>query len=227
MLVRSMAIFALAALVSAGLATGADTAAARSKSSVKKLAMAKFNVGKRDVSIIASAKGTTNGAVIVRLKRTDVPTCHLLLLNAPPRRATKILKSFRTRVCAAYDKHAKKAKLKRVQLTSRHDAWRAYIHSVRADAIAKGAETRRSWALYSDGGATATRLFQRVSTSFKSKANSAVNQAETCEPPAYPVGDAPTTLTMTCKIEAQLESRVTTNTNVYSYVWKDGRFSLK
>ena len=225
MFARASLVLAIAAATVLSLCP--QDAQARGKRSVKKLAMAKFNLGSREVSVIASAKGTTNGAVIVRLKRSDVPVCYVLLLDAPPRRATKILKSFRARVCAAYDKHAKKAKLRRVQLTNRHDAWRAYIHSVRADAIAKGAETLRFWGLYSDGGATATTLFERVSTSFKSKANSAVNQAEVCQPPAFPVGDEPSTLTMVCDNEAQLESRVTTTTNTYNYVWKSGRFNLK
>ncbi len=200
---------------------------ARSKRGVKKAAMKRFSASSREVSVIATAKASSGGAAIVRLQNSDVPTCYLLVLNAPPKRATKIVKAFRTRVCAAYDKHARAAKLRHVPLTTRLSAWRVFVLSKRVDALAKGQETSRFWALYSDAGAASKSLFERTSTSFESKTNSAYNQAEVCQPPAFPVGDEPTTLTMTCDSESMLQGIVTRKRNVFQYAWKGGRFESK
>lgn len=221
----SLPLIALIASV-AVLLFAASPAQARG-SKLKKLAMAKFDVGSRDVAIIATAKGPASGAVVVRLQNSDVAVCRLLVLDAPPKRATRIVKAFRLRVCAAYTKHAKATKLKRIALTTREDAWRVFVLSVRADALAKGAETRRLWAIYSDAKDNSKEVFNRVSTSFKSKANAAVNQAEVCDPPEFAVASAPTTLTLQCNNEARLESRTITKTNTYEYVWRGGRFDPK
>ncbi len=201
---------------------------ARSKRGVKRLAMKRFDVGSRDVSVIATARsGTKGGAAIVRLKNADVPVCYLLLLDAAPRKAKAVKKAFRTGVCAAYDKHARSARLKSVALTTRRNAWRVFVLSKRVDALAKGQETRRLWALYSDDGAAAKTLFERTSTAFESKSNRAFNQAEVCEAPSFPVADTPTTLVMNCDSASTLEGRTTTKRNTFKYAWSTGRFVLR
>jgi hypothetical protein len=206
----------------------AAPAHARAKRGVKSLAMKRFNVGSREVAVIASTKSSSKGgAAIVRLQHTDVPVCQLLVLNAAPRKATAIVKTIRLRVCAAYSKEAKKARLDEVQLTNGRRAFRASVLSRRMDAIAKGVETLRFWGLFADMGTGFRAVFERTSTSFKSQVNKAVNQAEECRPPAFPVGTSPTTLTIGCTSVRMLGGAATRKTATVAYHWEAGRFVLR
>jgi len=196
------------------------------KRAIKKLAVRHFSVESRDARVIATASSPDKKrAALVRLQNNDVPVCHLLLISG--KRKLKLDKAIRLSVCAAYDKDARAAKLKRVPLTTHRDAWRVFVLSKRVDAMAKGLETRRFWGLYTNAGSLSSTVFERTSTSFKSKANRAVNQAEICDAPVFSVADAPTTLTMNCKTEAMLGGYIKRNTATFKYGWMGGRFILK
>ncbi len=221
------ATLALACVCLAMLAWTPQPAQARAK----KLAMKHFDVGSRDVKVIASAKvprrGAKVGAALVRLQDQAVPVCHLLILNAAPRSATRIVKAIRLPVCAAYDKHARAARLKRVDFTTSRGAYLVSVFSKRMDAIAKGAETRRFWGLYADHRSGAQAVFERTSTSFASHVNKEINQAEVCEAPVYAVSDRPSSLTIVCKTQTVLASAINTKTITFRYQWKNGRFARR
>lgn len=222
---RGLTTLTIVCSLSIGLFSTA--AQARGKRGVKGLAMKHFSVGAREVSVIASTKSSgKGGAAIVRLQHTDVPVCQLLVLNAAPRKATSIVKAIRLRVCAAYGKEAKKARLTEVQLTNGRRAYRTNVLSRRMDAIAKGVETLRFWGIFADMGTGFRAVFERTSTSFKSQKNKAVNQAEECRPPAFPVGATPTTLTIACTSVRMLGGAATRKTSTVKYHWEAGRFLL-
>ncbi|MEY3014999.1 MAG: hypothetical protein RIT45_3734 [Pseudomonadota bacterium] len=225
---RSVSALLAAGLFAAPVATTLTPTPghARGKGGAKALAMAHFSAGPREVAIIASATADGAGAVVVRLAR-DVPVCHLLVLDAAPGRATEVKAAARLDVCAVYDKDAKSARLARVPLTSRHGAWRVFTESKRMDAMAKGVETRRLWALYSDRGGSLDNVFRRVSTSFQSKANRAVNSAERCDAPEFAVGDEPTTLQIGCETEAMLGDSLKKQRTTFRYTWSGSRFDLE
>ncbi|MCO4761553.1 MAG: hypothetical protein KC502_08625 [Myxococcales bacterium] len=203
------------------------SAEARPKRGAKRLAMAHFSVDSREVNVVASAKPVAKeGAVVVRLQHTDVPVCHLLIVNGSARKATKIMRAVRLPVCAAYRKEAKASRLSRVQLTNTRHAYRVQLLSKRMDAIAKGVEYRRFWGLYADMGTGMRAVFERTSTSFKSQVNKAINQAETCEAPAIVLGAKPTTLTIACNSESMLGGGLKKTRTTVRYHWSAGRFSL-
>ncbi|MCB9740601.1 MAG: hypothetical protein H6747_15160 [Deltaproteobacteria bacterium] len=202
-------------------------AQARSKSGPTALAMAHFDAGPREIGVIAQAQADGEGAIVVRVLRTDVPVCHLLVLDAAPKRATAVKSAARLDVCAVYDKDAKRARLDHVPLTSRHGAWRVFTESKRMDAMAKGVETRQLWALYSDRSGSVENVFRRVSTSFQSKANRAVNLAERCEPPSFSVSDTPSSLSIDCDTEAMLGDSLKKKRSTFRYTWSGSRFDLQ
>jgi hypothetical protein len=190
---------------------------------IKALAAAKLGIDARDVSVLATAEDNGKGAALVRV-HSDVPRCHLLTFDGRPKAATAVEATVRLPVCAVYDKDARGAKLERVKLTSRQGAWRAYTDSKRMDALAKGVETRRFWGLYASGSAGFGAVFERTSTSFKSQANKAINQAEVCEAPALALGDSPSTLTITCDTEAMLGAALKKKRTTFAYRWSGSRF---
>lgn len=198
-------------------------AEARSARGAKRLAMKRFDASSREVKVIAKH---SSGAAVVRLQTADVPVCHLLKLNGSPARATEILGSARLSVCASYDKEARAARLTQVSISERLKAYRVFILSKRMDAIAKGVEIRRMWALYKDSKQSVGKLFERTSTSFKSQVNKAINQSEVCEAPALTVGATPGPLTIKCATETMLGGAVKRKTNSYRYTWSAGMYVL-
>ncbi len=228
---RMIIPIALAALALTTMTVAPMTAHARSKRGVKKLAMKRFDVSSSDVSVIATAKGALRsskiGAAIVRLKHEAVPVCRLLILDGAPRSAKNVVKDIRLPVCAAYDKDARKASLRRVDFTTRKGAFLANLFSKRMDAIARGVETRRFWGLYADDRSGAKTVFERTSTSFKSQVNKAIDQTETCEPPSFSVSDKPSTLTIDCKTQTTLAGALNTKRSSFRYQWKHGRFARR
>lgn len=203
-------------------ATGVQARPARGP---KQLAMKQFDVSAREVTVVATAKADgRGGAALVRLQNVDVPTCHLLVFDVPPNAATQVAASARLPVCAAYDKDVRSGKLERVALTSSRSAWRVSVLSRRVDAMAKGVETRRLWALYADVGAGLTPIFERTSTSFDSKADKAINQAEVCDAPVFAVDDEPTSLTVQCDVDSMVGRYMRRKRSTFNYLWQGGRF---
>ena len=227
----------LPALLSAALALGClatlpcAPAHARVKRGAKHVAMEKFNAGPRELSVVATAQGPGKGnpesAALVRVQTADVAVCHLLILDAAAKVATKVLHSVRLPVCATYDKDARSGRLKRVALTTSRSAYLVSVYSKRMDSFAKGVETRRFWGLYADVGGGTKAVFERTSTSFTSHEDKNINQAEECKAPAYAVEDEPTLLTISCQIQTMLNGLPDRTHSEFQYRWQGGRFELR
>lgn len=220
---RTCTLFAAVAV--AGLVLAPVSAEAKRKRGVKRLAMKRFDVGSREVSVIATAKDGNRGAALVRLKHMDVPVCQLLILDAPARSAHNIVNAVRLPVCAAYDKEAHSVGLKRIQITTDRGGYQVNVLSKRMDAIAKGVEIRRLWGIYADFGSGMTAVFERTSTSFESRVNDAINQSEVCEAPTFTVDDRPGNLSISCVTKTTLDGHVHKQRSTFNYRWDMRRFA--
>lgn len=192
--------------------------------------------GARDVGVLASAAAGGNepgGAALVRVSDgTDggLPVCHLLTLEGPPSSPGKVVGAIQLSVCPVYDKDAAKgARLDRVPVSRRWNAWRLRVDSQRVDQLGKGVESQIFWALAADlnDGQGARLVFERTSTTFKSKEQPQQNQAEVCEAPVIQVGDPPEGLSLQCDTETTLGTRTKKLRTTFAYSWQGDHFAPK
>ena len=182
-------------------------------------ALAAMHLGKsaKDVGVLASAAAGGNepgGAAVVRVSDgTDggLPTCYLLTLEGAPSSPGKVVAALQLNVCTVYDKDAARgAKLDRIPVSRRWNAWRVRVDSQRVDTVAKVLETQLLWGLAADlnDGQGLRMVFERTSNSFSSKEQPQQNQAEVCQAPEVQVGDPPAGLSQVCDTETMLGTRV-------------------
>ena len=190
----------------------------------------------RDIGVLASAAAGGNeqgGAVLVRVSDgTDggLPVCHILTLEGSPSSPGKVTGALQVNVCPVYDKDAAKgAKLDRVPVSRRWNAWRVRLDSQRVDQLGKGVESQIHWALAADtnDGQGLHYVFERTSTTFRSKEQPQQNQSEVCDAPVIQVGDPPEGLTLACDTETTLGTRAKKLRTSFAYTWQGDHFAPK
>ncbi|MSQ81934.1 MAG: hypothetical protein EXR77_03335 [Myxococcales bacterium] len=162
----------------------------------------------RDIALLAVAvplerEKADGSAALVRLddgRDGGLPTCYLLELAGKPYGPNKIEAQQRMSVCPAGP--PKGAQLSRVAISGRHEAWQVRLESARYDTKAQGGEMAVFWGLLVRSGSEIKSLWERTSTTFKSKTDVALNQAEVCTPPQITVGgQEPDLVTVHCDSE--------------------------
>ncbi len=217
-------------------AAGKAVGVAKKGSVLQNLAAEHLHRPVRDVAILATALPASNendkgSAALVRLvdgAEGGNPTCYLLLLEGQPGMPGKVLSGLQLSVCPRYDQ-GKTTQLKRVELDKRRGAWRLRLDSQRMDTIAKGVETSLLWALVADlgDGSGAKLVFERTSTTFRSKEEPRTNQAETCDAPVLVAEQEPEGLKITCDTETMLGNLPKRQKSTFEYVWQGDRFAPK
>lgn len=217
-------------------AAGKAAGVAKKGSVLQNLAGEYLHRPARDVATLATALPAGNendkgSAALVRVADGadgGNPTCHLLLLEGQPGMPGKVLSGLQLSVCPRYDQ-GKATQLSRVQLDKRRGAWRLRLDSQRMDTIAKGVETSLLWALVADlgDGSGARLVFERTSTTFRSKQEPTTNQAESCEAPVVVSGQEPEGLRITCDTETMLGNLAKRQKSTFEYAWQGDRFAPK
>ncbi|MSP92984.1 MAG: hypothetical protein EXR79_14490 [Myxococcales bacterium] len=191
----------------------------------------------RDLTLLATAvpdaKENRNGsAALVRNdqgKDGGLPACWLLGLEGRPATPGRVETVIKLPVCPAGS--PKGTELGRTLLGKRA-AWRVRLESARADTFAKGVESRVLWALAADPGEGAGLkvVYERTSTTFKSRTDPGTNQLEQCEAPAVVNGSEPGSdddwpgLATTCETETMLGSMPKRERLTFRYQWMGDRY---
>jgi hypothetical protein len=95
--------------------------------------------------------------------------------------------------------------------------------------MAKGVESSVLWALVADlgDGQGHKLVFERTSTTFKSKEDPKMNQAELCDAPVLQSGQEPEGLKITCDTETMLGNLAKRQRSTFEYAWQGDRFAPK
>lgn len=199
-----------------------------------KLVAEQFKVSPKDVKILTSAAPNPEepgGAALVRVDDgTDGgnPVCHLVLLAGRPATPAKIDATLKFSVCPRADQ-GKASVLKRISL-GRRNAWLLKLDSQRYDLMAKGGESQLLWAIATDmgDGAGLREVFERLSTTFKSKEQPALNQSEVCQEPKVAISAGePQGLSITCDLESMLGNLTKRTQSNFGYMWDGSSFAAK
>lgn len=188
----------------------------------------------KDITLIAVGNplDRENGAGSAALVRLDdgrdggVPICWLLELAGKAFGPGKIEAQLRLSVCPTGP--VKGAQLARVALSAMHEAWQVRIESARYDSKAQGVESAALWGLYGKYGTTELRpLWERTSTTFKSKADPTMNQAETCGTPEISAGgQEPDAVTVHCDTETMLGKLPKRAKQNFRSAWMGDKYSM-
>lgn len=214
----------------------AGTKTAPRSNALVSLAANHLGAPSRDVAVLVTAnplprENASGSAAVVRVDDGSdggIPQCHLLILAGRPATPAKVEAAERLPVCPRYNQ-GKGALLQRIELDTRRSAWRLRLGSERYDTMAKGLETLGLWALLADlgDGKGLRTVFERTSTSFKSKEEPATNQAEVCDVPVLRSGQAPETLELPCMTETMFDKVPKRQKIVYQYAWQGDRYLAK
>lgn len=175
---------------------------------IVRLAAETFSGSTKDIALLAVAnpldrESSEGSAALVRLddgRDGGLPTCYLFELQGKPYSPGKIAAQQRMSVCPAGT--PKGVQLARVALSGRHEAWQVRLESARYDSKAGGGETAAFWGLFSRQGGDFKSLWERTSTTFKSKSDVALNQSEQCGAPQIATGSQePESVTVVCDTE--------------------------
>ena len=188
----------------------------------------------KDITLLAVAnpldrENLAGSAAVVRLddgRDGGVPICWLIELAGKAYGPGKIDSQFQLSVCPAGP--AKGVQLARVAISGRHEAWQVRIESARYDSKAQGVESAALWGLYGKYGTTETRaLWERTSTTFKSKTDVTMNQAETCGTPEITAGSQePEAVTVHCDTETMLGKLPKRAKQSFRSAWMGDRYSM-
>ena len=190
----------------------------------------------RDLTLLATAvpdaKENRNGSAA--LVRNDqgrdggLPACWLLGLEGRPATPGRVDAVIKLPVCPAGP--PKGTELGRMMLGKR-GAWRLRLESARADTFAKGVESRVLWAVAADAGEGAGLqvVYERTSTTFKSRTDPGTNQLEQCQAPVVSaVGDGSDDewpgLATSCETETMLGSLPKRERLTFRYQWMGDRY---
>ncbi|MBM4342040.1 MAG: hypothetical protein FJ100_01490 [Deltaproteobacteria bacterium] len=189
-------------------AAGKKSAGGSGGHPVVRLAAEAFSGNAKDIALLAVAnpldrESSEGSAALVRLddgRDGGLPTCYLLELQGKPYSPGRIAAQQRMSVCPAGA--PKGAQLSRVALSGRHEAWQVRLESARYDSKAGGGETAAFWGLFARQGGDLRSLWERTSTTFKSKGDVALNQSEVCGAPQIVAGSQePDSVTVVCDTE--------------------------
>jgi hypothetical protein len=211
-------------------------AAGKKASALQTVAAEHLHRSVGEVAILATAnplanENSTGSAALVRVAEGadgGNPTCHLLVLEGRASTPGKVLGSLQLSLCPRYDQ-GKHTQLTRVELDKRRSAWRLRLDSQRVDTMAKGVESSVLWALVADlgDGQGHKLVFERTSTTFKSKEDPKMNQAELCDAPVLQSGQEPEGLKITCDTETMLGNLAKRQRSTFEYAWQGDRFAPK
>ncbi|MFZ4576977.1 MAG: hypothetical protein ACOYOB_01175 [Myxococcota bacterium] len=222
-----------AALVS--VAGFSVTAAAAPKSGAAALSAAYLGASARDVAVLATAvpqsrEGMAGSAALVRVDDGSDggnPACHVVAFAGRPSAPIKVEAATRLSTCPRFEKDKSKGvRFERIALGARRGAWLVRLETARVDSIAKGIETQTLWALLASNAQDPTpqQVWERASTTFKSREDPRLNQAEQCEAPVVRGGSAPEVLELPCETETMLGTLPKRQRQVFRYLWEGDRF---
>jgi len=201
---------------------------------VTRLAAQHLGASLRDLTLIATAlplerERSDGSAALVRLddgRDGGLPSCYLLDLAGRPFAPGKVEAHLRLSVCPSGP--VKAAQLARVALSAKHEAWQVRVEAARYDNKAQGAETAVLWGLYGRYGTAEVRaLWERTSTTFRSKTDPGMNQAETCAAPQIAAGgQEPASVAVECDTETTLGKLPKRARQTFRSNWVGDRYSM-
>ena len=224
----------LGLLATAPLLAKGPPPAPKGNALLAKMAAEQLLVSVKDVRVLTSAAPMPEEAGGAMLVRADDgsdggnPICYLMLLAGRPATPARIEATLKFQVCPRADQ-GKNTLLQRVNL-GRRNAWLLRLEASRYDTLAKGGELQSYWAMATDmgDGAGLRPVFERQSTTFKSKEQAAVNQSEMCKEPKVQISAGePQGLTILCDVEAMLGTQLKRTQTTFGYMWDGSQFAPK
>ncbi len=187
----------------------------------------------RDITVIAVAEPlerehAAGSAALVRLddgRDGGLPNCWLLELAGKPAGPVKIDAKTRLSVCPGGP--TKGAQLSRAALSKAQEAWLVRIEQVRYDSKGGGSEQSILWGLYGrpQGQGETRALWERTSTTFKSRTDPTVNQAEVCQAPQIDAsGQEPGPIAIQCDTETMLGKLPKRAKQTFRSAWSGDRY---
>ncbi len=211
-----------------------EAPAGKAGPALAKMAAEYLKANPKDLRVLATAAPLPEepgGGALVRIDDGadgGNPICYLLTLAGRPSSPARIEASLRFTVCPRADQ-GKTSRLERISL-GRRNAWLLRLDSARWDAMAKGGEAQLYWAMATDmgDGAGLRAVFERTSTTFKSKDQPALNQSEICKAPTVTISAGePQGANIVCDIEAMHDHLVKKSQQTFSYMWDGSQFAGK
>ncbi|MBI5607827.1 MAG: hypothetical protein HY902_02995 [Deltaproteobacteria bacterium] len=190
----------------------------------------------RDITVLAVAEplGREHAAGSAALVRIDdgrdggLPNCFLLELAGKPAGPVKIDAKLRLSVCPAGP--AKGVQLSRQAISNHQEAWLVRLEHQRYDSKGHGAESSILWGLYGRplGESEPRAVWERTSTTFKSRDDPGNNVAEVCTAPDIAAGgQEPTTIAIQCDTEVMLGKLPKRAKQTFTSVWSADRYVAK
>lgn len=187
----------------------------------------------RDITVIAVAEPlerehTTGSAALVRLddgRDGGLPNCWLLELAGRPSAPGKIDAKMRLSVCPSGS--TKGAQLTRTPLSKAMEAWQVRLEQIRYDSKGGGSEQSILWGLYgkTQGSSEVQPLWERTSTTFKSRTDPTVNQSEVCQAPQLDAsGQEPGPIAILCDTETTLGKLPKRAKQTFRSAWSGNRY---
>jgi hypothetical protein len=229
---RFLLISMLFLLTTPAFAKGA--ASAKASPALAKLAAEYLKANPKDVRVLVAAAGMAEepgGGALVRVDDGadgGNPICYLLTLAGRPSSPARIDASLKFAVCPRADQ-GKTSRLERMNL-GRRNAWLLRLDSARWDSMAKGGESALYWAIATDmgDGAGLRPVFERTSTTFKSKDQAALNQSEICKTPTVAISAGePQGASIVCDVESMMGTLAKRSEMTFGYMWDGSQFAPK
>ncbi len=190
----------------------------------------------RDITVLAVAEPlgrehAPGSAALVRIddgRDGGLPNCFLLELAGKPAGPVKIDAKFRLSVCPSGP--AKGVQLARQAISNHQEAWLVRLEHLRYDSKGHGSESSILWGLYGRplGESEPRAVWERTSTTFKSRDDPGNNVAEVCASPEIAAGgQEPSTITITCDTEVMLGKLPKRAKQTFTSVWSSDRYVAK
>ncbi len=187
----------------------------------------------RDITVIAVAEPlerehSSGSAALVRLddgRDGGLPNCWLVELAGRSSAPGKIDAKMRLSVCPGGS--TKGAQLVRAPLSKAMEAWQVRLEQIRYDSKGGGSEQSILWGLYgkTQGDTEARALWERTSTTFKSRTDPTVNQSEVCQAPQLDAtGQEPGPIAIQCDTETTLGKLPKRAKQTFRSVWSGNRY---
>lgn len=187
----------------------------------------------RDITVITVAEPlerehASGSAALVRLddgRDGGLPNCWLVELAGRPAAPGKIDAKLRLSVCPSGS--TKGAQLARAPLSKSMEVWQVRLEQLRFDSKGGGSEQSILWGLYgkTQGDAEARALWERTSTTFKSRTDPTVNQSEVCQAPQLDAsGQEPGPIAIECNTETMLGKLPKRAKQTFRSAWSGNRY---
>ena len=187
----------------------------------------------RDITVIAVAEPlerehASGSAALVRLddgRDGGLPNCWLVELAGRPSAPGKIDAKMRLSVCPGAS--TKGAQLLRAPLSRSMEAWQVRLEQLRFDSKGGGSEQSILWGLYgkAQGDSETRALWERTSTTFKSRTDPSVNQSEVCQAPQLDSSSQePGPIAIECSTETTLGKLPKRAKQTFRSSWSGNRY---